>query len=339
MLYFVYTTLIYPHPSISTDIQAAAMLIPIGVIFYTAAGGLKATFMASYVHTAIIYVVLVVFTMYVYASSDDLGSPSKVYENLNILFKGDDSPRSIVDNKGGHPLTMFSEGGLIFGVINIIGNFGTVFVDQAYWQSAIAAKPSATHKGYVLGGVCWFAIPFTLATSMGIAALALDLPITGNEAGSGLVPPAVAVHMAGKGGAAAILVMLFMAVTSTGSAEQIAVSSLIAYDGYRTYVNPKATGQQIVNVSRVAIVAYGVLSGVFAIILQEIGLNLGWVYLFMGIVIGSAVVPIALCVTWNKTSSIAAITAAVVGQICAVITWLVVCATENDGEINVDNLG
>ena len=52
-----------------------------------------------------------------------------------------------------------------------------VFVDQAYWQSAIAAKPSATHRGYILGGICWFAIPFTLATSMGIAALALDLPI------------------------------------------------------------------------------------------------------------------------------------------------------------------
>lgn len=94
----------------------------------------------------------------------------------------------------------------------------------------------------MLGGLCWFAIPFTLATSMGIAALALDLPITGDEAGSGLVPPAVALHMADKGGAAAILIMLFMAVTSTGSAEQIAVSSLVAYDGYRTYVNPKATG-------------------------------------------------------------------------------------------------
>lgn len=26
-----------------------------------------------------------------------------------------------------------SKGGLIFGIINIIGNFGTVFCDQAYW--------------------------------------------------------------------------------------------------------------------------------------------------------------------------------------------------------------
>jgi hypothetical protein len=39
----------------------------------------------------------------------------------------------VEDNKGGSYLTMFSKGGLIFGVINIIGNFGTVFVDQAYW--------------------------------------------------------------------------------------------------------------------------------------------------------------------------------------------------------------
>lgn len=49
------------------------------------------------------------------------------------------------------------------------GNFGTVFVDQAYWQSAIAAKPSSSHKGYLLGGMLWFCIPFTLATTLGIA--------------------------------------------------------------------------------------------------------------------------------------------------------------------------
>ena len=38
--------------------------------------------------------------------------------------------------------------------LQIVGNFGTVFIDQSYWQSAIAAKPSATYKGYILGGMC-----------------------------------------------------------------------------------------------------------------------------------------------------------------------------------------
>ena len=49
----------------------------------------------------------------------------------------------------------------------VISAFGTVFVDQAYWQSAIAARPSASVRGYLLGGLLWFSIPFTLATSIG----------------------------------------------------------------------------------------------------------------------------------------------------------------------------
>ena len=60
---------------------------------------------------------------------------------------------------------------------------------QGYWQSAIAAKPSAAHTGYLLGGIMWFCIPFTLATTMGLSALALDLPITIAEAGQGAPLP------------------------------------------------------------------------------------------------------------------------------------------------------
>lgn len=37
----------------------------------------------------------------------------------------------VSNNMGASYLTMFSESGLIFGIINIIGNFGTVFVDQS----------------------------------------------------------------------------------------------------------------------------------------------------------------------------------------------------------------
>merc|ERR1711904_212210 len=56
------------------DISLASFLIPWGVILYTAAGGLKATFLASYLHTAIIFVVLVIciYTVYVKEFSTDL---------------------------------------------------------------------------------------------------------------------------------------------------------------------------------------------------------------------------------------------------------------------------
>ena len=89
--------------------------------------------------------------------------------------------------------------------------------------------------------LCWFAIPFSLATSLGLASTALQLPINADEAGAGLVPPAVATDLLGKAGAFLILVMLFMAIASTGSTESIAVASLVSHDLYREYFNPNVS--------------------------------------------------------------------------------------------------
>ena len=69
---------------------------------------------------------------------------------------------------------------------------------------------------------------------------------------------------------------------STGSAEQIAVSSIISYDVYRKYINTKATGEQILKVSRYGILFFGLFSGVLSILIEQTGLSLGFVYLMMG---------------------------------------------------------
>jgi SSS family transporter len=340
------------------DTDLASFLIPWGVILYTAAGGLKATFMASYLHTAIIFLVLVVcvYTVYVKEYSSDY-----IYDSLQYIsglteaqcqerFSTDGSVSTtfyeagtyscgpVVDNNDGSYVTMLSLGGLKFGIINIVGNFGTVFVDQSYWQSAIAAKPASAHKGYLLGGLVWFTIPFALATSLGLAGVALGLPITASEAGSGLVPPATAVHLFGDFGAVMMATMLFMAITSTGSAEGIAVSSLICYDVYRRYINPNATGSQILMISRVVIVVFGLSMGALGVALNHMGLNLGWVYQFMGNAIGSAVVPLWNVLMWKDANATGAIVAAWGGMILALATWLIICQVEF-GEITVDNLG
>jgi hypothetical protein len=186
--------------------------------------------------------------------------------------------------------------------------------------------------------VCWFSIPFSLATSLGLASTALMLPITSDEAGSGLVPPAVAFELLGDAGAILILIMLFMAIVSTGSAESIAVSSLIAYDIYRQYMNPEATGEQILFVSRLVIVVFGLFMGAFSIILFEIGLNLGWVYLFMGVIIGSAVCPLWNMMTWKKASGTGAIIAAWSGLFLALTGWLSAAQIQS-GSITIDTLG
>jgi len=340
------------------DYRLAAFLIPWGVILYTASGGLQATFLASYIHTVIIFAVLILMIFVVYIkvySSDQIFTyldQTVTYseEECQKIYSTENSVDStfydsklyacgeVEGNRDGSYLTMLSSQGLMFGIINIVGNFGTVFVDQSYWQSAIAARPESAAKGYLLGGICWFAIPFSLATSLGLASTALMLPITADEAGAGLVPPAVASHLLGDSGAVLILIMLFMAIVSTGSAESIAVSSLVSYDIYREYMNPEATGAQILFVSRLVIVIYGLFMGVFAIILQTIGLNLGWVYLFMGIVIGSAVIPLWNLMTWDKASGTGAVVAAWGGLVLAVTGWIVGAQIQS-GEINVASLG
>jgi len=339
------------------DIDLASFLIPWGVILYTAAGGLKATFMASYIHTSVIFIVLVicVYTVYVKVSSTDMiyDGLQKVsgftMEDCKAIFsnaqgvtffkQGDYSCGPVKDNRSGSYLTMISGGGLKFGIINIVGNFGTVFVDQSYWQSAIAAKPASTHKGYLLGGLIWFTIPFALATSLGLAGIAFQLPITSKEAGSGLVPPAVATHLFGSAGAVMIAVMLFMAIISTGSAEGIAVSSLVAYDIYKVYINPQADGNKILMVSKVVIVVFGGSMGGLAVILHYMGLNLGWVYQFMGTAIGSAVVPLWNMLMWKDANAVGAVVACWGGAILAYSTWIIVTSVQFDGEITVDNLG
>lgn len=338
------------------DYRLASFFIPWGVILYTAAGGLKATFIASYIHTSIIFAVLITMITMVYIK---VYSSDTIYDYLENTVVAEESDCEAVysyangtsfydpktyacgpvdGNNSGSYLTMLSRGGLMFGIINIVGNFGTVFVDQSYWQSAIAAKPTSAARGYLLGGICWFAIPFSLATSLGLASTALMLPITADEAGSGLVPPAVATHLLGQAGSLLILTMLFMAIVSTGSAESIAVSSLVAYDIYREYINPEADGAKILFVSRIVIVVFGLVMGALSILLDWLGLNLGWVYLFMGVVIGSAVIPLWNLMTWDKASGKGAVIAAWGGFILAITGWLIGAAAQS-GSISVSTLG
>lgn len=55
---------------------------------------------------------------------------------------------------------------------------------------------------------------------------------------SGLAAPLVAQKLLGTTGEYAMLFLILMAVMSTGSAEVIAVASILIYDVYQTYIQP-----------------------------------------------------------------------------------------------------
>lgn len=155
----------------------------------------------------------------------------------------------------------------------LVGNFGTVFLDNGYYNKAIAASPVHALPGYIMGGLSWFAIPWLAATTMGLAALALEtnpafpgfpLRMPDADVAAGLVLPNAAVAMLGKGGAAATLLLIFMAVTSASSAEYIAVSSIFTYDIYKTYFEPNASGRKLVYMAHVCVVVYAILLAAFS---------------------------------------------------------------------------
>ena len=344
------------------SIGVAGALMAIVVIIYTLVGGLKSTFIAGYLHTSIIMIILVIMVTAVYYMEGDalgickqneqcnsIGSAGVMWERLKMMtvlnYPGT-KQGPVKNNKNGSYLTMMSSGGVMFGVMNTVGNFGTVFVDQSYWQSAIAASPSSAHKGYILGGLCWFTIPFALATSLGLSGIALNGKISGGEAGAGLVPPAAATMLMGPGGGILMILALLMAILSTGSAEMIAVSSLLTYDCYRKYFNPTAEGKKILLVSRVFCCLYGILfmpvinalfdafrvEGRYFDILkcEWIGMgedslspiSMGWIYVFMGNMIGSAVCPVAMAIMWKDCNAMGAIGGAWLGLFGSLISWM-----------------
>ncbi|MDE2588431.1 MAG: sodium:solute symporter family protein, partial [Patescibacteria group bacterium] len=245
------------------NIYAAALLIPLGIVIYTFVGGLKATFLADYANTIFLFVAVLVFVAAIYFTSQPIGGIEGIYHKLVAAAV----TKPIQGNSHGSYLTMASNGALLFGIINIVGNFGAVFVNQAYWQRAIAAKPKSIVPGFLIGGLGWFAIPFTLATMLGLSAVASGIILNPMEIGSGLVAPTVAVHLLGELGAILILAVIFTAVTSAGSAELVAVSSLLTYDIYRTYVKPAATGRELMRFSRLLILIFGVGMGLIASVL------------------------------------------------------------------------
>ncbi|KAI4115355.1 MAG: hypothetical protein LQ345_004027 [Seirophora villosa] len=325
------------------NVYAAIFLIPLGVCVYVVLGGLRATFLCDYSHTLILMVIILYFMFAAYATNEKIGSPSEMYHLLEAAAP----KRPVNGNQDGSYLTLKSNFALVFGVIQLCSGSGTVFLDQAYWQRAIASRPSTAVRAYILGGLAWFAIPFGFATTLGLAAVALTDnpafptfpdPMTQTEVTAGLSAPFAATALLGKGGAFALLVVLFMAVTSCASAELIAVSSILTFDIYKTYVKPSASPDQLIFIAHVMICVFGLTMAIFACIWNVVGIDLGWLFLVMGLLIGGAVFPVAFAITWKCQTRAGALAGAITGLFAGVSAWLVT-AHQYYGSLSVTTTG
>ncbi|BCS24403.1 sodium:solute symporter family protein [Aspergillus puulaauensis] len=323
-------------------IMASTFLLPLGVVIYTLVGGIKATFLTDYTHTVIILILCCYLTAKT-ITSDEIGSISNLFDLVNAA----QNDHKVDGNFQGSLLTMTSEQGVIFAIIQLVSNFGAVIMDTGYFVKAFAASPSAVLPGYVIGGISYFGIPWALGTVMGTAALALESSpsfptypraMTSSEVTNGLALPYAAIAVAGKGGAVAVLLITFMAVTSTLSAQIIAVSSIVAFDGYRTYWNHKASNDEVILWSRIGVVIFGAFSAGFTAILHYAGVDMGWTLYMIGVVTCPGIIPLISTIIWNRQSKVAAIASAYLGMATGLAVWLST-AYRFYGEVSVASTG
>jgi hypothetical protein len=136
------------------------------------------------------------------------------------------------------------------------------------------------------------------------------------------------------------LIVVFLTVTAATSAEMVAVSSIFTWDIYRTYiVKGEITAHQSEKANRIIVAGYVIIMGSIACILNVAGIGLGWLYLWMGVVIGACVLPLALTVMWKGTNKYAALVAPLVGLCCGLTAWLVAASQLNGGVVSVSTTG
>ncbi|BGP30870.1 hypothetical protein JCM10296v2_002629 [Rhodotorula toruloides] len=333
---------------------AACWLIPLPVGAYTLVGGLRSSLLADFIHTFFLFVIILLFMFEVFVTNDKIGSPSKMYDLL--VQAGQDWPVS--GNKDGSYLTFSSKTGMVFMVINLIGNFGRsrdpkltfpnlssslrysissrTPATSTDWQRAIASVPSTAVKGYMLGGSAWLSIPLGMAATLGLSAVALKydpsypnypIGLTSAEVAAGLPAAAAAQTLLKAGGAAALLVVLFLAVTSATAAELCATSTVMTYDIYLPYIRPTASEKELLRVDHLGIVIWCIVMAVAGCVFHAV---------VMGVIIGAGVVPIAMAIMWRKANRWACTFGAIGGTCAAIIGWLVAAATLNDGAVNME---
>ncbi len=122
---------------------AACILIPLTVFIYTFVGGLRATFISDYMHTALIFATILAFMFSAFATNEDIGSPSRMWD----LLQDAAVTYPLAGNAQGSYTTFRSTDGLVFGIIVIISGITTVFCDQSYWQRVVASSSRTTVKG------------------------------------------------------------------------------------------------------------------------------------------------------------------------------------------------
>lgn len=323
-------------------IVALMMLIPFGVLLYTAFGGLKATFITDYVHTLILLLVLCVLNTTV-LTSDMIGGVNGLYEKL-LEHDGD---RYIDGNYKGSFLTGKSKGSIIFGLMLLFGNFGLCIMDSSFWQKTFSADQRLTVPAYLTLSVLIFSNVWPLGAIIGGASLVISKTdiwptypreMTNYEIFSGFTLPYTIKAIMGNGGCGGILLVIYLAVTSTVLAQLISVSLIVLFDIFKKYFRPEADNKQMIWVLHVTVILFGLFAAGFSCMLHYVGTDMTWLGYFTPLISCPGVFPMIFAITWDKQSWLAALVAPIAGLVSGIAVWCGI-AYGFSGNLSIESLG
>ena len=137
-----------------------------------------------------------------------------------------------------------------------------------------------------------------------------------------MIMPLVIKMVIGTQGVRAFFVLLFMALTSTISSSMIAVSSILSFDLYKTYANPRASDRRLLHVSHITVIFHACFITGISIAMNYGGANMTWIGYFRPTLACPGIIPLGLTLCWSRQTKLAATVSPILGFFTGLGIWL-----------------
>jgi sodium/proline symporter len=279
-----------------------AIIIGAGVIvFYTFAGGYLAVAWTDFFQ-AIIMVGAVIIIFFVGLAN--VGGLGGLNEKLTAID-------STITGMWGVGDMYFGQWGVVAGAV-LIYLVGYMGLPHVVIRHMAMESPRLAKKSVVIATV-WNQLFIFIPYFIGLMGIIILPNLNDPE----MVVVEMAYHLLPTVVAAIVLVGIMSAIMSTADAQLMLMGTMLGRDIYQRYINKNATDKQLMLVSRICVLAVGVLSIIVALI-QPPGVFQLVIFSFSAL--GSAFLPSYVCAVWWKKANT---TGCVASMICGCLTAVI----------------
>ncbi|CAD5124232.1 DgyrCDS12527 [Dimorphilus gyrociliatus] len=335
-----------------------AVIVAIVVALITIFGGVGGTFYLAYFSVGLFFILqFILYTNLFYHKLDKngfshSGDREKIYNLTNSIRVAE----NVSKNRECSYLTFITPDAVYVGAVEILTSIALIFVNQSFWQAGISAKPQQGVWSFILGGLCYFPIPFMTGLTFGVHYLASEGKILStSDIRDGFLGAYSAHKMLNNTGDFIFFVMTMLSVTYICATQILSLSSIICYDFYMTYIasfksrktnedqsmktrnvikNEEFThyDKRCVTVKHVVVLSCSICLLIVSLILNAIEVDLPWMLQFTALITGSCVIPIALSITWHRITGSGVISGVFGGLVIGIAVWLGYAAGEGNSE-------